>query len=311
MDYVVGWKGELGLKEYGSWSRYLNLTTCLLLDDATPQILQAVHELMDELKLEPWDAKKYTGLLRYCVIRIGRNTNERMITLVVKDVSRITQHIERIKEKLVPFCTTLYLGENPEITDLSYAKTFTLLHGNTYLTEEVNGLHYRIHPNSFFQTNTDMASVLQTTVLKKLGDAKSVLDLYCGLGFFGIAAAKQGKTVYGHELDAPAIELAKTNAELNGVRADFGAGPVEKLDWKSKKPDAVIVDPPRAGLHPKALQALMENAPPTIIYVSCNFHRLVEELKQLKSVYRVASIEALDLFPQTPHVEVVTQLIRR
>ncbi|KAA0205598.1 23S rRNA (uracil(1939)-C(5))-methyltransferase RlmD [Candidatus Uhrbacteria bacterium] len=326
MDYVIGWQGEVGLKEYGSWNRYLDLSTCLLLDKETPMILQTVRELMHELKIEPWDAKKYIGDLRYCVVRLGKNTGERMITLVVHDLVKFDDtRTSILVTRLSPLCTTLYLSENPEITDLSVGKTHALLHGNEFLTEEVNGIRYMIHPNSFFQTNTRMAAELQDAVISSLSLRRRgtegevdvagarILDLYCGLGFFGIAAAKRGADVYGHELDAQAIELAKRNAETNGVgdRMRWGAGPTEALDWSAENPDVVIVDPPRAGLHPKALKALLENAPPRIVYVSCNYHRLVEELKELKTKYRVESMQALDLFPQTPHVEVVASLIKQ
>jgi tRNA/tmRNA/rRNA uracil-C5-methylase (TrmA/RlmC/RlmD family) len=236
-----------------------------------------------------------------------------MISLVVHDLSRVTPHASRLVEVFAPLCTSLYLAENPEITDVSQGKTLELLHGKEFLTEEVNGVTYTIHPNSFFQTNTDMSGRLQNVVLEKLAGAKHILDLYCGLGFFGIAAAKRGMSVYGHELDAPAIELAKVNAEANDVsdKTRWGAGPTERLDWSAEKPDAVIIDPPRAGLHPKAIEALLANKPPKIVYVSCNYHRLVDELKKLKEIYRVESLEALDLFPHTPHVEVVATLVLR
>ncbi len=311
MDYVFGWKGELGLKEYGQWNRYLNISTCMLLDKETPTILQIIRDLVIEFKLEPWDSKKYTGDVRYTVIRLGKNTNERMLILLVHDFTRVTDEMRKeIVKRLSSLCTTIYLGENPEITDVSYAKSFILLHGNEFLTEETNGIRYTIHPNSFFQTNTAMAAKLQTTVLNLIPSTGKLLDLYCGLGFFGIAAAKRGNEVYGHELDAPAIELAKVNAEANGVanKTRWGAGPVEALDWSSEKPDAVIIDPPRAGLHPKALEALLKNKPPKIVYISCNYHRLTDELKKLKTIYRIESLHALDLFPHTPHVEVVATL---
>ncbi len=321
MDYVVGWQGTVGLKEYGSWNRYLDLQTCLLLDEATPVILQHVRDWMKEHELAAWDARRHTGLIRYCVIRLGRNTNERMVTIIVKDSAAISEVARKgLTDRLAPLTTTLYLGENPEITDLSLAKTLTLLHGKEYLSEEVNGLRYLVHPNSFFQTNSDMAASLQTTVLRFLGldrtsspsPAPLIMDLYCGSGFFGIACAKAGARVYGHELDAPAIELARKNAIENDVaeQATFGAGSAEDLDWKALNPDAVIIDPPRSGLHPRALEMLLEKKPPTIVYVSCNYRRFVEELKPLKTLYRVDAIEALDLFPQTPHVEVVTKLVR-
>lgn len=314
MDYVVGWQGTLGLKEYGSWNRYLDLKTCLLLDQDTPTMLNKVREWMKKHDLEPWDARKQRGLVRYAVIRLGRNTQERMVTIIVKDLSSITDAAQSdMKDQLAPFTTTLYLGENPDRTDLSYAKTLRLLYGHEYLSEEVNGLRYLIHPNSFFQTNTVMAGQLQNKVLEYVGKPRSILDLYCGSGFFGLACAKRGMHVYGHELDAAAIELAKQNSVINTVdqHIEFGAGPVEDLDWETRNPDAVIIDPPRAGLHPRALKTLLDKQPNTLVYVSCNYHRLVDELKTLQQVYTVERIEALDLFPHTPHVEVVTKLIKK
>lgn len=310
MDFVFGPEGQLGLKEYGSWNRYVDVKTCLLMDKKTDAILDKVKTFAAESGLKPWDARKHEGDLRYCIVRRGVNTDEHLVMLLVKDLSRVTQHVTHITELLSPLCTTLLLGENPTITDLSLATTIVHLSGKPELTEDVNGIRYTIHPNSFFQTNTRMAARLQDAVLSSLSDAKRVLDLYCGLGFFGIAAAKHGAQVYGHELDAPAIELAWINAERNGVadRCEFAAGPVEKLDWKEKQPDAVIIDPPRAGLHPKALEALLDNAPPKIVYVSCNYHRLAEELKVLKTKYRVERLQAFDLFPHTPHVEVIATL---
>lgn len=314
MDYVFGWQGQLGLKEYGSWNHYLDLQTCLLLDEETPHILEQARSWMREFRLEPWDAKRHTGQLRYCVIRLGKNTGERMIMLVIKDLSTLSPAAKQgLKERFAHLSTTLYLGENPTITDLSSATTLELLHGNTLFTEEVNGLPYLIHPNSFFQTNTQMAARLQNTVLDFLGGVhgKNILDLYCGLGFFGIACAKRGATVYGRELDAPAIELAKENSRRNGVESltTFESGTVESFAWGERRPDAVIIDPPRAGLHPHALETLLEKAPPTIIYVSCNYHSFAKELVSFKKKYRVERMTALDLFPQTPHVELVTKLV--
>ena len=313
MDYAFGWKGELGLKEHGAWNRYLDLKTCLLLDEETPAILEYFQRFRETFALAPWDGKTHEGLLRYVVIRLGRNTGERMIILVVKDAQAITSAMRQyLVQGLAEKCTSLLLGENPLITDLSYAQTFETLHGNALLTEEVNGIRYTIHPNSFFQTNTGMAAKLQSAVLDLIQPhaGQNVLDLYCGLGFFGIACATRGATVHGHELDATAIELAHENAKNNGVaeRCTFTAGPSEDLSWVDLPCDTLILDPPRAGLHPKALEAVMTKCPPAIVYVSCNYHKLVEELKTLKTKYRIESIHAFDLFPQTPHVETVVKL---
>jgi tRNA/tmRNA/rRNA uracil-C5-methylase (TrmA/RlmC/RlmD family) len=342
MDYVVGWNSEIGLKEYGSWNRYVDLKTCLLLDADVGAILQNVRDWMKETDLQPWDAKFYTGDIRYVVIREGKNTKERMISLIVKDFSRMTEERRKnILDRLSPFCTTLLIGEQSLDTDISQAQKYETLKGNPWLEESVNDVRYRIHPNSFFQTNTGMAGKLQETVERLIcrpersgaqpkdplenssyrsldvarDDKQNILDLYCGLGFFGIYLAKQHPDLHvsGFEIDAEAIGLAKHNAMTNGVaeRCDFISGPAENLSWKDIETDTIILDPPRAGLHPKVLKTVLEKKPQTIVYVSCNYHRLVEELKKFKEVYRIEELTALDLFPHTPHVEVVVKLMRR
>ncbi|MFZ2803755.1 MAG: 23S rRNA (uracil(1939)-C(5))-methyltransferase RlmD [Patescibacteria group bacterium] len=316
MDYAVGWNSEIGLKEYGSWNRYIDLTTCLLLDGDVGKILQEVRDWMKESDLQPWDAKFYTGDMRYVVVREGKHTDERLITLVVKDAARVSEtQRKNIAERLSPFATSILLGEQSLQTDISLAQKFETLKGNPWLEEEVNGIRYRIHPNSFFQTNTDMAGKLQETVKQFIGTPKTILDLYCGLGFFGIYLAKQHSNlkVSGFEIDAEAIELAKHNAATNNVgdRCNFTSGPAEDLSWKDIEADTIILDPPRSGLHPKVLKTVLEKKPQTIVYVSCNYHRLVEELKQFKELYRIEELKALDLFPHTPHVEVVTKLVRK
>lgn len=315
MDYAVGWNSEIGLKEYGSWNRYIDLTTCMLLDGDVGKILQAVRDWMKEADIQPWDAKFYTGDVRYVVVREGKNTNERMIIVVVHNATRGTEHHASLKERLDAHCTTLLIGEQSLTTDISLAQKFETLKGDPWLEEIVNGIRYRIHPNSFFQTNSRMAAKLQETVARFLPPTTGhLLDLYCGLGFFGIYLAKLHPEVMvsGFEIDAEAIELAKYNASVNGVsdRCAFTSGPAEDLSWKDIDADTIILDPPRSGLHPKVIKTVLAKLPETIIYVSCNFHRLVEELKQFKQHYIVEELTALDLFPHTPHVEVVVKLKR-
>ncbi len=320
MDYAVGWNSEIGLKEYGTWSRYVDVKTCLLLEDGAGQILQHVREWMKECDLQPWDAKFFTGDVRYAVVREGKNSKQRLIVVVVHDATRVTEaHRSMLTARLSSLCTSLLIGEQNLTTDISLAQKFEKLIGEPWLEEIANDLRYRIHPNSFFQTNTRMAEELQKCVLNFLPQLPAtsfqLLDLYCGLGFFGIYLAKNlpDIKVHGFELDASAIELAKFNAEQNGVgaRCEFVAGKAEDLSWKDVDADAVILDPPRSGLHPKVLKTLLQMKPQNIIYVSCNYHRLVEELKQLKTEYKIESLKAFDLFPHTPHVEVVVKLARQ
>lgn len=316
MDYAVGWKGELGLKEYGSWNRYIDLTTCLLLDNATSKILELTRVAARECGWEPWDARKHTGQFRYLVIRLGHNTHQRLLHLLVRDLSTITDaQKEYLRKMFAPWCTSLVLGENTKSTDISYAERVEPLIGNEFLEEEVNDVRYRIHPNAFFQTNTTMAAELQARTIAALGliKEKRVLDLYGGIGFFGVACAKRGATVVGQELDAFAVAEAKKNAELNGIaeRCSFASGPVERLPVETWSADAAIIDPPRAGLHPKALEALIKHGPERVVYVSCNYHSFIREWEQIRRSYDLVRIEPLDLFPQTPHIEVIHTLIRR
>ena len=319
MDYCVGWNGEIGLKEYGSWNRYVDLKTCLIMNDGIGEILQEVREWMKAHDLSPWDAKFYRGEIRYVVVRDGKRTDQRMITVVIHSFESIKEDARAdLSARLKNSCTSLLLGEQSLTTDLSLAQKFEPLFGNEYIEEVVNDVRYQIHPNSFFQTNTVMAEELQTIVGRLLFDgtkSSHLLDLYCGLGFFGVAFARQHPElkVSGFEIDAHAIELAKYNSNINGVgeRCDFFAGPAEDLSWKDIKADTVILDPPRAGLHPKVLKTVLEMAPPTIVYVSCNYHRLVHELTQFKEKYTVEKLEAIDMFPHTPHVEVVAKLVKK
>jgi tRNA (uracil-5-)-methyltransferase len=317
MDYAVSWDGKIGLKEFGSWNRYRDITEDPLLSSTTPAILEVFRRVLNSGELRPWDNVKYHGDLRYVVIREGKNTGDRLIAPIVHDLSRVTETTkDLLRRELSALCTSLVIGENPLVTDLSVAQNSEVLIGDGTLHETINDTNYRIHLNSFFQTNSVMAATLQDVVTECVAEAGypvlHLLDLYCGLGFFGINLAKRHTQMHvsGFEIDAQAIALANENAQTNDVAdtCDFLSGPAEDLSWKDIAADVVILDPPRAGLHPRVIAALLEKKPRTIIYVSCNYHRLVQELTQFKTAYHVQSLQAVDMFPHTPHVEVVTRL---
>jgi tRNA (uracil-5-)-methyltransferase len=343
MDYAFGWKGELGLKEYGSWNRYLDLDDCTLLSPDVPKILTIFRDFMKRFpELKPWDAKKHEGDLRYAVIREGKNTGDRLIALVVKCLNRVTDEARAwLKDRLDAHANNIVLAENPAISDLSYGRTIVPLKGKETIEEVINGTRYVIQLNSFFQTNSVMAAKLQDTVANFVSESlqpirplpprsarcqgpqgmpttyplQPILDLYCGLGFFAIDLARRFPNIkaIGYEVYENMIKLAKRNAEQNGVadRTEFFSGKAEALDWQNVGADAVIVDPPRAGLHPKVIRTLLERKPETIIYVSCNYHRLAHELKEFKKKYQIKDLKALDLFPDTPHAEMAVKLQRK
>jgi 23S rRNA (uracil-5-)-methyltransferase RumA len=312
MDYCVGPEGQIGLKEPGRWNKYVDLDTCMMLSPQAVGVLEAVRGWMTENSIEPWNVFRRTGYLRYIVIREGKNTNERMVTVVTHKGEMPAK--DDLTERMKPLATTLYHGINPEITDLSISERLKLLHGNEYLTESVNGRSYFIHPNSFFQTNTVMAGKLMDKVSEHVvaSGAKKLLDLYCGVGFFAIGLAETVDEVYGVELDDHAIAMAKKNAGLNRVEnTSFVSAAAESLIWKDWQPDTVIIDPPRAGLHPKVIETLLEESPQYIVYVSCNYVSFCRDFSRLKEKYDIKDISAFDLFPNSPHAEMVVFLERK
>ena len=217
MDYPFGYQGELGLKAKGKWWKTLDLETCFLLSKETPEILCRAREWTKSSALPFWNVKTNQGFFRYLVIREGKNTGERMIMLVTSDQATLSD--EQKKSFVALFdnmASSILIGVNASITDLSIPQTIETLKGNPYLTESVNEIIYRIQPASFFQTNTLMAAELQNTVLEFCGDVvdKRVMDLYCGAGFFSLALAKSATSVVGVELDVAAITAANVKPKL-------------------------------------------------------------------------------------------------
>lgn len=314
MDYPFGYQGELGLKARGKWWKTLDLTTCFLLSPETPEIMQRVRDWSKKMELPFWNVKTHLGFLRYLVIREGKNTGERLIMLVTSATHPFSDDQKKsFVDLLNDVATSIIWGVNNTITDLSIPNSIEVLKGNPYLQEQVNGITYHIQPASFFQTNTQMAAKLQDTVVEFCGEInnKKVMDLYCGAGFFSLALAREAKDVVGVELDAAAIEAAKVNAEVNNIsNTRFLASKAEEYDWVSDEPDVVVIDPPRSGLHKNVLLALTKAHPQRIVYVSCKYQKMIEELPQFLPHYKITAVRALDLFPQTPHVELVVQLTK-
>ncbi len=321
MDFTFGRDGELGLKMPDKWWAALNLETCYLLSPESVEIVNAVREWARSTGLPFWDGKTHAGFFRYLVIREGKNTGERMVTLVTatNDAFRPEGLVAAIGDR----ATSIVHGINDGITDLSISDVLVPLKGNPFIHEEINGVRFKITPNAFFQTNSAMAAKLQDEVVRHCETAvvgktnPTVLDLYCGSGFFSLALAKRSSTikVVGIEENAEAIACAKENVAANAVEAEYFVSKAEEFDWKSYAPDVVIVDPPRAGMHPKVIETLLEAAPPTIIYISCKYERFLMEWNgtansapALSTKYRLADAAALDLFPHTPHIEFVARL---
>ncbi len=316
MDFPVGENAEIGLKPFGKWRDVLDVKECFLLSKETPEILQLVRDWMIAWQLPGWNNVRYTGYVRYVIVREGKFTGERMVIVVTSaDASGETgpDAWDDLVRRLKSSCTTLYHGVNPTITDISIPEELHLLFGPQFLTEKINGYTFKIFPSSFFQTNSAGAELLQRRVGAQVHGTR-VLDLYCGMGFFTIDFAACGKKSFGVELDAAAIDLARENASLNKVTAEFAAASME--EWvkgdgpaiiKNFAPDSIVIDPPRMGLHPRVLDWLCEQRVAELVYVSCNFEQLAREMVQLEKSYRLVALEAVDMFPHTPHIETIAR----
>ncbi|MDP4091121.1 MAG: 23S rRNA (uracil(1939)-C(5))-methyltransferase RlmD, partial [Bacillota bacterium] len=205
---------------------------------------------------------------------------------------------------------------NDSLSEVVAADRVEILYGEDYISEVLLGLKFRISPFSFFQTNSLGAERLYSIVRDFMGDSddKVVFDLYCGTGTIGQIAASKASRVIGIELIEEAVESARENAALNGLKnCEFIAGDIAKVIQNIKEtPEIIILDPPRSGVHPTALEYVIRFGAPTIIYVSCNPKTLVMDLKVLgERGYEIKKVKAMDMFPQTPHLETVVLLQKR
>jgi 23S rRNA (uracil1939-C5)-methyltransferase len=216
----------------------------------------------------------------------------------------------------VPSITTLLYTINTKWNDSIYDLTPQVYFGKGYAIEKLGNYSFKVGPKSFFQTNTAQAEELYaiTADFAGLTGAETVYDLYCGTGSIGIFVSDKAKKVIGVEVIAEAIEDAKENAALNNIQhAEFFAGDVIKICddaffAKHGKPDVVITDPPRAGMHEKLVQKLLEMEAPKIVYVSCNTATQARDLALLAAKYTVEKIQPVDMFPHTHHIECVVLL---
>lgn len=309
----------LGLHAPGRFDKVLDVERCHIVFEEADAILTDARRLARELELAPWDVRAHTGLLRHLVMRKGERTGEILVALVTSagGDADVDTYAAKLLE-LHPEITTFVHGINTRLASTAIAETERVLHGPGFLRERLAGLEFRISAGSFFQTNTRQAERLFEIVREEAGGARVAWDLFSGTGTIALVLASAVEQVVGVEQVAAAVEDARRNAASNGLEnvrfhhADVTEalrGRVEGLELPA--PDLAIVDPPRAGLHPKALEALIAAAPPRIVYVSCNVHAAAAELASCVAAgYVVQRARPVDLFPHTPHVECVFRLER-
>jgi 23S rRNA (uracil1939-C5)-methyltransferase len=309
----------LGLHRAGRWDEVLEIRECWLTSELGNAIRNRMRDWAREERLVAYDQATAEGYLRHLVVREGRNTGQALVQLVTGRGERFDR--ERLIEVLTEFpeVRSVHWSVNQGLAEVTNLPT-ELLWGEDAIEEELSGRRFRVRPNAFLQTNTEMAERLYAIAreLAGLGGGETVYDLYSGIGTIGLSLAASALTVWGIEVSEESVACAIENQELNGIgNAAFFAGNVGEvlrdLRDRAGDPDVVVVDPPRAGLAGKALRRVGELGAPRIVYVSCNPTTLAGDLKRLQDDYGYALARArpVDMFPHTPHIECVALLERR
>ena len=308
---------HLGLHHRGRYNRIFDLEKCYLQSEMSNRVVHSVRRHAREAHLPAYDLKAHTGLLRFLVIREGKRSGHSMVNLVVSrypndDIDMLAQRVLEDLPEITTFIVTLHTGK----AQVAAGEAQFTIKGEGNIVERTGDLEFGISAQSFFQTNTLQAERLNQVIsqLAQVDSQTEILDLYCGTGGIGLHLARPAKSLLGIEESEDAVADARRNAERNGLEnCAFSAGRVEdvlaQLMSESRRFDIVIADPPRSGIHKNAIGPLARLGAPTIIYVSCNPGTLAADAQELTGLgYEARFVQPLDLFPHTPHCEVVMTL---
>ncbi|MCH7731679.1 MAG: 23S rRNA (uracil(1939)-C(5))-methyltransferase RlmD [Candidatus Marinimicrobia bacterium] len=309
----------LGLHVPRRFDKILDIDTCWIQKPVGNKILQIVKEIARENGLKPYDILKHVGFLRNLVIRIGERTGEVMVNLVTsREEPELLQPIVDKILKEFPEVTSIVNNITRRKAGVAVGEWEVLLYGQSFIHDEIGGFEFEISANSFFQTNTVQGEKLYEIARDFAGFSgdEVLYDLYCGTGSISIFMAKYVKQVYGFEFVPPAVEDAHRNSLANAVfncrffiaNLDkyFRVTPVLK---EIDPPDVIIIDPPRAGMHPKLVNDIILMKPKRIVYISCNPSTQARDVALLQEGgFELKKLAMVDMFPHTPHIETVALL---
>ena len=312
----------IGFHITGAFDKIYPIEECLLMDDLHNQIRNEIRDYALQHGITFFDLREQYGLLRDIVIR-NSNTGEWMVIVQFcmeneGDKESAEKLLQHIADKF-PFISALLYVDNRKCNDTFADLPVQVFKGNDHIFEEMEGLRFKVGPKSFYQTNTEQAYVLYKVARDFAGltGRELVYDLYTGTGTIANFVASQARKVVGIEYVPEAIEDAKVNSEINGIENTlFYAGDMKDIltdDFIGThgRPDVIITDPPRAGMHQDVVNTILRTSPQRIVYVSCNPATQARDLALLDVGYKVKAVQPVDMFPHTPHVENVVLLERR
>ena len=307
----------LGLHIPGRFDKILDINECYIQPEIGNRILCVSRDVcLDNPELRPYDPRSHIGFLRFLMLRYGVNTGDLMVNVVTSyhDMDKLSPLTDKLLEEF-PEITSLVNNVNTRKADVAFGEYETLLYGEPFIQEKMGDLTFEISANSFFQTNTTQGEVLYEEVEKALGlkGDEIIYDLYCGTGTIGLYLSKNAKEIYGFEVIRSALDDAEKNADRNEIsnvhflKANldtfFKSG---QLPNRIPRPDVIIVDPPRAGMHQDMVNYLPRLKAKKIVYVSCNPTTQARDARILNEHgYQIRNATMVDMFPHTPHIETV------
>lgn len=305
----------LGFHLPGRFDKVIDIQECHLQAEPSNSIRNWIKSYALDKNLDFYNVKEHSGLLRNLIIRTT-STGEVMVIFQFQYKSKEMLLLLEAFSKAFPSTNSIIYFINNKKNDTFHDLEPNVFAGHPYITESMEGLQFRIGPKSFYQTNSAQAYVLYQQVrrLAGLSGTEIVYDLYTGTGTIASFIARQAKYVIGIEYVEAAIEDAKANAELNQLsNISFYAGDMKDILTESflshhPRPDVIITDPPRAGMHEDVVRTLLTIGAPKIVYVSCNVSTQARDLQLLDEKYKVVSVQPVDMFPQTAHVENIVLL---
>ncbi len=306
----------LGYHVKGFFDKVVDIDTCYLQEEPNNIIRNTVKEFAKLQGFSFYDIRNHVGFLRTMQLRIC-TTGEVMVNIVFGEDDEVKRNLllDHLLEQ-VPSITTLLYTINQKFNDSMFDLEPVIYLGKGYVIEKLEDFQFKIGPKSFFQTNTQQAENLYqiTRAYAELNGTQTVYDLYCGTGSIGIFLSKQAKKIIGVEMIEAAVSDAFENAKLNEItHTNFFVGDVidicnDAFFDEHGKPDVIITDPPRAGMHEKLTRKILEMEAPIVVYVSCNPATQARDLQLLSEKYKVTKVRPVDMFPHTHHIENVVQL---
>lgn len=327
MEFTFGQEGPrvtLGFHERASFQRIVDIGHCHIAPPAVSDLLKEIKEVAQRFPLKSYNPKIHQGFWRYAVVRSSFHTGEMMLLIITNEGPQ--EPIDALAAHLgahVPALKSFYWGVSAKVSDVASPERMMLISGSEVLEDQVGEIRFQIRPTNFVQPNLYLASQVYGAIAQaaKLTSKEVVCDLYCGIGLIALSLAKGAQAVYGVESESENVVFAERNAALNNItntlfihgkvedllrgRALFKAGP---------RPDVVILDPPRAGLHKEVYAPLLTASVPRLLYLSCNPTSLARDLKiflERDGRLQVETIQMFDFFPHTAHMEVLVALHRR